>query len=100
MRNNVGFWILVGIFRGGLGLLLLVWVVIRYRQAANPIPSKTSHNTIIEVVWTLAPVLILVADVVGRVIAPPAEVQVGVMTALIGVPVFIALIRTRRQVGL
>ena len=28
-----------------LVLLLLVWVVIRYRQAANPIPSKTSHNT-------------------------------------------------------
>ncbi|AXK46066.1 FecCD family ABC transporter permease [Brachybacterium saurashtrense] len=46
------------------------------------------------------PVLILLADTVGRVIAPPAEVQVGVMTALIGVPVFIVLIRTRRQVGL
>ncbi|WP_405053299.1 cytochrome c oxidase subunit II [Sphingomonas sp.] len=41
-------------------LLLLVWVVIRYRRAANPIPSKTSHNTFIEVLWTLAPVVILV----------------------------------------
>ncbi len=46
------------------------------------------------------PVLILLADTVGRVIAPPAEVQVGVMTALIGVPVFIVLLRSRRQVGL
>ncbi|WP_422115588.1 FecCD family ABC transporter permease [Brachybacterium sp. UNK5269] len=46
------------------------------------------------------PVLILVADTVGRVLSPPAEVQVGVMTALIGVPVFVALIRARRQVGL
>lgn len=46
------------------------------------------------------PVLLLLADTVGRVIAPPAEVQVGVMTALVGVPVFIVLIRTRRQVGL
>lgn len=46
------------------------------------------------------PVLILLADTVGRVIAPPAEVQVGVMTALIGVPVFIVLIRSRKQVGL
>ena len=46
------------------------------------------------------PVLILLADTVGRVIAPPAEVQVGVMTALIGVPVFVVLLRTRRQVGL
>jgi cytochrome c oxidase subunit 2 len=41
-------------------LVLLLWVVLRYRQAANPIPTKTSHNTVIEVIWTLAPVLILV----------------------------------------
>ncbi|MCC2980712.1 cytochrome c oxidase subunit II [Sphingomonas sp. IC4-52] len=50
-----------------LVLALLVWVVIRYRQAANPIPSKTSHNTAIEVVWTLAPVLILVAIAVPSI---------------------------------
>ncbi len=42
-------------------LVLLIWVMIRYRAAANPNPSKTSHNTFIEVVWTLVPVLILVA---------------------------------------
>ncbi|KTF70765.1 cytochrome c oxidase subunit II [Sphingomonas sp. HT-1] len=42
-------------------LLLLVYVIIRYRRAANPTPSRTSHNTAIEIVWTLAPVLILVA---------------------------------------
>jgi len=41
-------------------LLLLVWVVVRYNRRANPVPSKTSHNTLIEVVWTLVPVLILV----------------------------------------
>lgn len=58
------------------------------------------YRRIMPVALLMGPVLILVADVVGRVIAPPAEVQVGVMTALIGVPVFIALIRTRRQVGL
>jgi len=38
---------------------LLIWVVIRYRRAANPVPSKTSHNTMLEVAWTLIPVLIL-----------------------------------------
>lgn len=42
-----------------LGLIL--WVVLRYRRSANPIPSKTSHHTVIEIVWTLVPVLILVA---------------------------------------
>ena len=42
-------------------LALLLWVVTRYRRAANPVPSKTAHNTAIEVIWTLVPVLILVA---------------------------------------
>ena len=46
---------------------LLVWVIIRYRRAANPVPSRTSHNTAIEVVWTLAPVLILVAIAVPSI---------------------------------
>ena len=41
-------------------LLLLAWVAVRYRRSAHPIPSKTSHNTAIEVIWTLAPVVILV----------------------------------------
>ena len=41
-------------------LLLLVWVIVRYNKRANPVASRTSHNTLIEVVWTLIPVLILV----------------------------------------
>ncbi|MGH6615553.1 cytochrome c oxidase subunit II [Sphingomonas sp.] len=41
-------------------LFLLFWVMYRYRAAANPVASKTSHNTFIEIVWTLAPVVILV----------------------------------------
>ncbi|MDG5488943.1 cytochrome c oxidase subunit II [Sphingomonas sp. BGYR3] len=40
---------------------LLIWVIFRYRRAANPVPSKNSHNTLIEVVWTVAPALILLA---------------------------------------
>ena len=40
-------------------LLLLIWVVIRYNRRANPVPSRTSHNTTIEIIWTVAPVLIL-----------------------------------------
>ena len=40
-----------------LGLLL--WVIVRFNRRANPVPSKTTHNTFIEIVWTLVPVLIL-----------------------------------------
>ncbi|WP_421014182.1 iron chelate uptake ABC transporter family permease subunit, partial [Glutamicibacter creatinolyticus] len=39
------------------------------------------------------PVLMLAADVLGRLIAPPGEVQAGVMCALVGAPLFIALMR-------
>lgn len=41
-------------------LALLIIVVVKFRASANPVPSKTSHNTAIEIVWTLAPVLILI----------------------------------------
>ena len=42
-----------------LVLVLLIVVVVRFREGAHPVPSKTSHNTAIEVVWTLGPVIIL-----------------------------------------
>jgi cytochrome c oxidase subunit 2 len=41
-------------------LALLIWIVIRYNHRANPVPSKVSHNTLLEVAWTLIPVIILV----------------------------------------
>lgn len=41
-------------------LALLVVVVVKFNSRANPVPSRTTHNTLIEVVWTLVPVLILV----------------------------------------
>jgi iron-siderophore transport system permease protein len=44
----------------------------------------------------LAPVLLLGADVVGRVVARPGEIQVGIVTAIIGAPFFVALVRRRR----
>ena len=48
-------------------LALLGWVIIRYRRAANPVPSRTTHNTLLEVVWTLVPVLILVVIAVPSI---------------------------------
>jgi len=41
-------------------LALLIIVVVRFNARANPVPSRTTHNTLIEVAWTLIPVLILV----------------------------------------
>jgi iron complex transport system permease protein len=45
-------------------------------------------------------VLLVLGDTAGRVVLPPTEVQVGIMTAVVGVPVFIALLRSGRMAGL
>ena len=58
MHNYILMPAVVGI--SVLVLVLLAWVILRYRRAANPTPSRTSHNTVIEIIWTLVPVLILV----------------------------------------
>lgn len=56
--HNLLLWIitLITIFV----LVLLVYVIVRFRASANPVPSKTSHNTLVEVVWTVVPILILI----------------------------------------
>ena len=66
-------------------LALLAYTIVRYRRGANPTPSRTSHNTLIEVVWTLVPVLILVAIAIPSIrliraqySPPPADLTVKV----------------------
>ena len=51
-------WIITAITLFVLGLL--VWVIFRYNKNANPVPKKFSHNTLVEVVWTAVPALILI----------------------------------------
>ncbi len=67
-------------------LALLGYTMVRYRRAKNPTPSRTSHNTTIEVVWTLVPVLILVAIAIPSIrllrhqySPPPADLTVKVI---------------------
>ena len=60
--TNFHDWLLVVITLITLFVLgLLVTVVVKFNAKANPIPSKTTHNTLIELAWTLLPVLILVS---------------------------------------
>jgi cytochrome c oxidase subunit 2 len=56
--NTLILWIIVAIT--AFVLALLAWVCFRYRAAANPTPSRTAHNTTLEIAWTVVPVLILV----------------------------------------
>lgn len=50
-------WIISAICVFVLGLL--IYVVVRYNKRNNPVPSKTTHNTKLEVIWTVVPILIL-----------------------------------------
>ncbi|MFD7439237.1 FecCD family ABC transporter permease [Streptomyces sp. NPDC059861] len=59
----------------------------------------TAHRWVLPLAALLGPVMILGSDVLGRIVFPPSEVPVAVMTALIGVPFLIALVRRRTVVA-
>jgi cytochrome c oxidase subunit 2 len=66
-------------------LVLMIIAIIRFRRGANPVPSRNSHNTAIEVIWTLVPVLILVGIAIPSIrllrhvyTPPPADLTVKV----------------------
>jgi cytochrome c oxidase subunit II len=86
MDNIVWFhdfllWLITAITLFVLALLVIIFV--RFNARANPIPSKTTHNTPIEVIWTLVPVIILVTIAVPsfkllflQQTIPPADLTV------------------------
>ena len=64
MQDIAGFhyfllWITGAISAFVLGLLLII--IVRFNARANPVPSRTTHNTPIEIIWTIVPVIILAA---------------------------------------
>ncbi|TDD26458.1 FecCD family ABC transporter permease [Nonomuraea diastatica] len=62
--------------------------------------SGTDHRWLLPYSGLVGAALLLVADVVGRVVAPPGELEVGVVLALLGAPFFVALVRRRKPVRL
>lgn len=57
-HDGLLLWVAVGISL--LVLLLLVVVIVRFNSRANPTPARFTHNTLVEVVWTVLPIIILV----------------------------------------
>ena len=62
---------------------LLLWIVVRYNQRSNPVPGKVTHNTLLEVLWTIVPVIILVVIAIPsfkllyfEAEVPPADVTI------------------------
>jgi len=84
-RFHNGPLMIVAVGISVLVLALLVIALIRFRRGANPTPSRNSHNTVIEVVWTLVPFLILAGIAIPSIkllrdqySPPPADVTVKV----------------------
>ena len=82
--NTLVLWIIIAISIFVLGLL--GYVVWRFRASANPVPSRTSHHTMLEVAWTVVPVLILVGIAIPSITLlrdqyspPKADVTVKVI---------------------
>ena len=67
-----------------LVLVLLTYCIIRFRASANPVASRTSHNTLIEVIWTIGPVLVLLFiaipsfQLLTAQYSPPEEAKITV----------------------
>ncbi len=55
------FLLLIAVAISVFVVALLAYVVIRFSAKANPVPSKTTHNTVVEVAWTVVPIVILIA---------------------------------------
>jgi len=77
------------------GPLAFVGLVVPHLARALVGPA---HRWLLPLSAVLGAVLLLVGDVVGRVVARPGEVQVGIVTALVGAPFLLALVRRRRLV--
>ena len=81
MHNWILMPVMVGITL--IVVLLLAYVVVRFRRSANPVPSKTTHNTTVEILWTVLPVLLLLAIAVPSIRLLAAQYKPAPADALV-----------------
>ncbi|HZB19147.1 MAG TPA: iron ABC transporter permease [Blastococcus sp.] len=89
--------LLAGAATAACGPIAFVGLVVPHAVRAV---TGSDHRWLIPCSALAGAVLLLTADVVGRVVVRPGELQVGIVLALIGAPFFIALVRRRKTVGL
>lgn len=93
LQGTLAVTLLAGAAVAVAGSIVFVGLVVPHvaRLVTGP-----NHRWLLPFTMVLAPSLLLLADVVGRIIARPSEVGVGIIAAFIGGPFFIALVRRRR----
>ncbi|HYJ70168.1 MAG TPA: iron ABC transporter permease [Nocardioidaceae bacterium] len=94
---GLGVVILAGAATAAAGPIVFIGLTVPHIARAIVGPD---YRWILPYSAVLAPVLFLAADIVGRLVVKPAELQVGIVTALLGAPVFVALVRRRSLASL
>ncbi|MCX4846250.1 MULTISPECIES: iron ABC transporter permease [unclassified Streptomyces] len=90
--GGVGATVLTGVGVAAAGPIAFIGLAVPHIARAV---VGSDHRWVLPMAALIGPVMLLVSDVIGRVLFPPSEVPAGVMTALIGVPFLVALVRRK-----
>jgi iron complex transport system permease protein len=93
MFSAVSVVLLVGAATAAAGPIAFVGLTVPHVARAITGPD---YRWLLPYSAVLAPILLLGSDVIGRIVARPAELQVGIVTALVGAPFFVVLVRRRK----
>lgn len=93
LQGAAAITLLTGSAVAVVGPIVFVGLVVPHLARAVTGPD---HRRLLPLSMVLAPILLLAADIVGRLLARPGETEVGIVVAFAGAPVFIALVRRRR----
>ncbi|MFF1838307.1 FecCD family ABC transporter permease [Streptomyces sp. NPDC058231] len=90
--GGVGATVLTGVGVAAAGPIAFIGLAVPHIARAI---VGSDHRWVLPMAALIGPVMLLVSDVVGRIVFPPSEVPAGVMTALIGVPFLVTLVRRK-----
>ncbi|WP_433571702.1 FecCD family ABC transporter permease [Streptomyces sp. CA-251247] len=90
--GGVGATVLTGVAVAAAGPIAFVGLAVPHIARAI---VGGDHRRLLPMAALIGPVMLLVSDVIGRIVFPPGEIPAGVMTALIGVPFLVALVRRK-----